>query len=438
MKSAVEDISPVKKKLLVEIEADEVTKKVSKAYRDLGKKAKIPGFRSGKIPRKILERYYGKEVIEDVTKALVNETLPMAMEENNTFPLSMPVIENETLKVGQKFKYSFVMEVKPEFELKNYTGLEVEKEICRVKDEDVARELQKIRENSGKLNSIEQDRPIKENDYAIIEYEGFEDKKALEGVKSLNFMLKIGSNDFHPDFEKALIGHKKGDSTEITVDFEEDHYHAKLAGKTVDFKVNITDIKEMELPELNDEFVKNLGVEFDTLEELKKKVREEIINSEEKRIDTELKKRLLKKISDSVDFELPESLVDSEVQYAVENIKQNLSRMGSNVEQAGLNEEKLRENLRPASETRVKDMLILGEMAKQNSLDIDEVELSEGFRGMALSMGQEPGVLRKYYEANNLVDSFRQKLLEEKTLNFLAESAKVSEVTADKMTPEAK
>ena len=196
MKTTLEDISPVKKKLMVEIEAEEVDKKVNETFRGLGKKAKIRGFRPGKVPRKILERYFGNQVIEDVTRALVSETLPKAIEETNAFPLTMPAIENEILKVGQDFRYSAIMEVKPEFELRDYMGLEVEKELCSVSDEDMDKRLEEIREAVGKLTSIEDGRGIKMDDHVVIEYEGFEGQRAMEGVKSDNFLLKIGSNDF--------------------------------------------------------------------------------------------------------------------------------------------------------------------------------------------------------------------------------------------------
>ena len=433
MKTTLQDISPVKKKLMVEIEAEEVDKKVNETFREFGKRAKIRGFRPGKVPRKILEGYFGNRVIEDVTRALVSETLPKAMEETNAFPLTMPVIENETLKVGQDFKYSAIMEVKPEFEIRDYMGLEVEKEICSVSDEDMDKRLEEIRKAVGKLTSIEDDRGIKMDDHVVIEYEGFEGQRAMEGVKSHNFLLKIGSNDFHPDFEKNLIGLKKEDTTEIRVDFEDNYYHSRLAGKNVDFKVKVIDIKEMTLPELNDDFARNLGDDFTDLDNLKKRLREDLIKSEENRIDRELKMRLLKKISDSVDFELPDSLVESEINYAIENIRQNLTRSGSNMEKAGLREEKLREEFRPTSENRVKEMLLLGEVARQNNLSINEEELSDGFREMASKTGQQAEEMRRYYEANNLVDSFKERLLEEKTLNFLVNGAKVTEVEADKI-----
>ncbi|MGD9318875.1 MAG: trigger factor [Desulfobacteraceae bacterium] len=436
MKTRLEEISPVKKKLEIEIEAGEVSKKIEEAYRELRKGVKLPGFRPGKVPRKILERRFGNQVIDDVTRRLVNETLPKAVEETNAIPLSMPIIENEILKLGQNFKYSALMEVRPEFELKDYMGFEVEKEIFSVADEDVDAQLEEIRKTHGQLSSVETERGIKEEDFAVIEYEGLEDGKALEGIKNSNFLVRVGGNDFHPDFEKALIGLKKGEMSEFNVDFEEDYSQPKLAGKNVRFKVKVIDIKEMNLPELNDEFAKNLGADFKDINDLKDKIRETLTEREEKRVDRELKMRLLKKVSDTVDFELPESLVDSELNGAMENIRQNLLRSGSNMEKAGLNEERLKEELRPASEKRVKDMLVLGEIARGNDLNITEADLSAGFKELALSTGQDPEALRQYYEANNLRESFRQQLLEEKTLNYLVKGANITEVETDKIKRE--
>ncbi len=436
MKTRIEEISPVKKKLEIEIEAGEVNKKVDEAYRELRKGARLPGFRPGKVPRKILERRFGNQVLDDVTRRLVNETLPKAVEETHTIPLTIPVIENEILKVGQDFKYSAVVEVRPEFELKDYMGYEVEKEIFSVSEEDVEAQLEEIRKSHGQLSSLEKERGIRAEDFAVIEYEGFEDGKALQGIKNSNFLVKVGGKDFHPDFEKALIGLKKGDVSEFNVNFEEDYFQPKLAGKSVQFKVKVIDIKALNLPELNDEFAKNLGADFQDLHDLKDKIRKSLTEREEKRVDRELKMRLLKKVSDSVDFELPESLVASELNGAIENIRQNLLRSGSSLEKAGLTEEKLKEDLRPASEKRVKDMLVLGEIARKNDLEITEVELSGGFKELALSAGQEPEALRKYYEANNLKESFRQQLLEEKTLNYLVKGANIIEVEADKIKRE--
>jgi len=257
MRTNLEDITSVKKKLSVEIESEEVDRKFNKAYKELGKQVKIPGFRPGKVPRKILERHIGSQVTEDVAKDLINETLPGALEEVKTFPLGVPTLEKETLKQGQDFKYSAIMEVRPQFEIANYLGLDVEKETCSVTEQDVQDQLAQIRNAHGTLTSIDSNRPIKKNDDVVLDYQGFEKGQPLEEIHASNFLLKVGDNNFHPKFEESLIGLKKDDEAETKVEFEVSYPHTKLAGKTVDFKIKIIDIKKMVLPELNDEFAQN-------------------------------------------------------------------------------------------------------------------------------------------------------------------------------------
>ncbi len=434
MKTRLEDISSVKKKLIIEIESKEVDKKINEAYRELGKKAKIPGFRPGKVPRKILERRFSDDVAEDVTRDLITESFPKALAEVDTMPLGTPLLEKETLKQSQNFQYSAVIEVRPQFELKDYLGLEVEKEKYSVTDEDVEDRIEKIRQANGNMNSIEQARAVREDDYVVLDYEAFEGKTPLDDVKATNFLIKVGSNDFHPQFEKGLIGLKKNDETEIHVDFEESHYNSKLAGKSVKFKVKIVDIKEMMLPELNDEFAKNLGTDFNALEDLRTKMREMISGQEGNRIDKEMKDRLLNMITDSVGFETPQVLIESELDYTVENFKQSLARSGSSFEQTGITEEKLRSDFRPASEKRVKEMLVLEHIAKTDKIIVDEEELDAAYNDLAANMGMTAEVVRQYYEARDLVDSLKEKLLSEKTLNYLVESARVLEVERDALS----
>lgn len=436
MKTALEEISTVKKKLNVEIEASEVDKKLSQAYKELAKMAKIPGFRPGKAPRAILERHYGPRVTEQVQRELISETFPKAVENTQAFPVSTPLFEKEGLKKGEIFRYSALIEVRPQFELDGYLGIEVEKEALSVSEEDVTRRLKEIRRAYGTLNSIQEERPIRKGDYVVLDYQGFEKGEPIEGVQGENFLLNIGSGDFHPDFESGIIGLRKGEETQIHVGFAEDYYQDKLAGKAVDFTVQILDIKEMELPDLNDEFACSLNAGFHTLEELREKLRENINFEEEKRIDRELKQRLIKKISDSVDVEVPESLVKAQRDSTLEKIKQNLSRSGSNLEKAGLSEQKLMEDLRPAAEGRVKEKLIIGKIAEQQQITVDEDDVKDGFDRLARNTGQDAEALRKHYEANNLLDSLREDLLEEKTLNYLVDHANIKEVTKEDLAKE--
>jgi trigger factor len=430
MKASIEQITPVKKRLTVEVDSEEVNRKIEEAYKELKKRAKVDGFRPGKVPRNILERYFGEQVTQDVKRGLLSETLPQAFEETKIFPVAMPVIENESLKAGEGYTYVALMEVRPEFELKDYMGLELDKEKVSVSEETVNSQIEEIRRVNSRLKPLEEDRGIRNDDCAILEYEAFEGDKPIEGVKAQNFLVRVGSNQFHPEFEKGLLGLKAGQSSEITSDFEKEHPNSKLAGKKVLFKVKVTDVKLMELPELNDDFAKSLGADFNDLETLKNRIREDIKGREEKRVDRELKRKLLDRIGATVSFDLPESLVESEMIYAIETVKQNLTRMGSSFEKAGLTEEKVREDFRPASEKRVKDLLILGEIARQNDLTLSESELDEGFADLAKGIGQDPKVVRQYYEAKELMEGFRDRLLEEKTLNYLVKGAKIRDIEA--------
>jgi trigger factor len=430
MKASIEEITPVKKRLTVEVEAEEVNRKIDEAYKELKKKARVDGFRPGKVPRNILERHFGDQVTQDVKRGLLSETLPRAFEETKIFPVVMPVIEDESLKAGEGYKYIALMEVRPQFELKDYMGLEVEKEIVSVSDETLNSQLEEIRRVNSRMKPLDEDRGIQNDDCAILEYEAFEGERPIEGMKGENFLVRVGNSQFHPEFEKGLLGLKSGESAEITVDFEQGHPNTKLAGKKVLFKVKVTDVKLMELPELNDDFAKSLGADFNDLESLKNRIREDIKGREEKRVDRELKRKLLDRIAATVSFELPESLVESEMKYALETVKQNLLRMGSNFDKAGLKEDKVREDFRPASEKRVKDLLILGEIARLNDLTLSETELDEGFADLAKGIGQDPKVVRQYYEAKGLLDGFQDRLLEEKTLNYLVKGAKIREFEA--------
>jgi len=438
MKTSLEEISPVKKKLSVEIESHEIDGYFSDAYRELRKTAKVPGFRPNKIPKNILERRFGDQVAEDVTKRLISETFQKALDEVKVFPIGTPLLEKETLKQGQSFKYSATMDVRPEFELKDYLGIELEKEISSVSENDIETRLEQIREANGKIVSINEDRPVQKDDLAVIDYEGFEDSKPIEGVKASNYLLKVGNNSFYHKFEDALIGLKKEETSEFKVDFDDEYYNPKLAGKNVDFKVKILDIKKRELPELNDEFAQSLAADIKNIDELKEKLREIIGSQENNKTEADLKRKLLEKICESVDFELPQVLVESELNYAIENVKQNLARSGSNLEEAGISNEKLREDFIEDSKKRVKEMLILDKIATDNGIAVDESDLENGFRDMASAMGQPYEAVRNFYSSRNLENSMRERLLEQKTLNYLIENAKITEVKKEITNENAK
>jgi len=436
MKASLEDISQVKKKLSVEIDAKEVNKKLNDAYGKIRKTTKIPGFRPGKVPRKILESYFGKQVEADVASELVNESFPEAVDETKAFPLSQPELEKGPVKLDEKFTYSATMEVRPKFEVKNYLGLEAEKEIVSVGDDEVQKRLEQIREGNGKLESLTEVRPVQEGDFVVVNYQGFENDQPLEGAKNENFLLNVGKGDFHKKFDEALVGLNKDDKTEFVVDFEEDYFNNNLKGKTVRFEVSILDIKERNLPELNDEFAKNLGADFEDLKGLKEQIQKNVVAQEENRVGQDLKRRLLAQISEGTEFEVPQVLVDAETDFSIRSLQSNFERGGSSFEKAGISTEMLMQQFRPASENRVRERLILGQIAKQDDIGISDDEFTEGLEKLAKGMGQDTETIRKYYEARGEVDILKEQMLEEKTLDYLVEKAKIKEVEAGSLSPD--
>ena len=428
METNIEEISQVKRRIDVEVDAEEVTRKLDQAYRELSKKAKVKGFRTGKVPRRILEQYYSQQVLSDVKSDLIEESFSKVLEKSNLHPLGRPSLEDGVMKPGENFKYTIVMEVRPDFELKDYMGISVEKEILNVSEDDVDKKLEEIREAHASLNPITADREIGDGDYVIIDFEAFWNNKPLKDVKGQDVLIQVGSGNFYPEIESGLLGLRKDSDKDIDIAFKEDFHDKRLAGKDVVFSTKIKDIKEKELPKLNNEFAKGLGSDIKSVAGLRKKIKEDITSQEERRVDGELKKRLLKKITDSVDFELPQVAVEGEIERSIATLKQNLMLRGARFEATGLSEEKMREDLREGAEQKVKEDLVLGKIADLENIDVEEDTIREGFKNLAAQTGRDMAQLQRYYEENHLMDSFRNQLLIEKILNHCVQGANITEV----------
>jgi trigger factor len=431
MKTTVEEISSTMKKIIVEIDEIEVAEKLNEAYHSVSRNVKIPGFRPGKAPRSLLETRFGARVREDVSRDFVANTLPAAITEADVTPLGYPEIEKDIPTKGKPFIYSASLEVRPAFEINDYKGITVEKEKVKVTDEQVQARLDSIVQSHGKLIPVEGRETVEETDYVVLDYQAFEGEEAMEDMSAENFMLHVGSGDFHPSFEKSLVGMEKGSAKDIEVDFEDTYHHSKLAGKHIRFHVALSDINTVELPAVDDDFARGLGGDLADLEDLKSKLRESMLLEMERRIDKETKQRLLEEISSSVEVDLPRVLVDSELNYAIESVRQNLARSGLSVEKAGISEDKLKEELLPASEKRAKEMLVLGQIARQEKLHVEDSDLDDAFNSMAAAASQPAEVLRSYYESQGLMDNLQEKLLEEKTLKYLVDNANLIETDSE-------
>lgn len=420
----VEEISSIKKKVSIEIPGNEVTKEVDSFYKDLGKKAKIKGFRPGKVPRNILERYFKDYVKAEVVQKLIGDSYPKALTETNLEPVSPPVIDPGEFNEGKSFQYSAVIEVKPDIKLEGYAGLKIEGKKEEVKDEDVEERLKSLQNLHANLKTISEGRPIQTGDYVIVDYEASVGGKPLEGAKAVDFTVEVGSGQFIPTFEEKLIGLKPEEERDIEVAFPEDYGYQKWAGKTILFHVKIKEIKEKVLPVLDDEFAKDLG-DYSSLEELKTKLRGEIEKEKELVLERQLKDQVVDQLLEANPFEVPESLVEEQAKGLVSDTKLRLAAQGVELKNLGVTEEKLQGDYKAMAQKQVKTFLILEKIASQEGIAATDEEVDERLKEMAERMHQKFDVVKRYYEKNGLLPEVKAGILRDKTLNFLLEKANV-------------
>jgi trigger factor len=427
MKANVEEISSIKKKVSIEISEDQVNKEVESFYKDLGKKAKIKGFRPGKVPRDILERYFKDYVKAEVIQKLIEETYPQALSETDLHPVSPPVIDPGGFEDGKPFQYSAMIEVKPDIQLEEYTGLKIEGKKEEVKDEEVEERLKALQNLHANLKTISEARPIQTGDYVIVDYEARLGGKPLEGGKAIDFTVEVGSGQFIPAFEEKLIGLKPEEEKEIEVSFPEDYGYQKWAGKTISFHVKIKEIKEKILPPLDDEFAKDLG-DYASFEELKVKLKGEIEKEKELALERQLKDQVVDQLLEINPFDVPESLVGEQAKAMVSDTKLRLAAQGVALKKLGVSEEKLQEDYKAMAQKQVRTFLILEKIAGAEGIAVTDEEADDRLREMSERMHQKFDVVKRYYEKNGLLPEVKAGIIRDKTLNFLLEKANISYV----------
>jgi len=425
MKASVEEISPIKKKVSIEIPEDQVTQEVESFYKDLGKKAKIKGFRPGKVPRDILERYFKDYIKAEVIQKLIQDTYPQALSEADLQPVSPPVIDPGEFENGKPFQYSAVIEVKPNIKLEGYTGLKIEGKKEEVKDEEVGERLKALQNLHANLKAISEARPIQAGDYVIIDYEASMDGKPLEGGKAIDFTVEVGSGQFIPALEEKLIGLKPEEEKEIEISFPEDYGYKKWAGKTISFHVKIKEIKEKILPPLDDEFAKDLG-DYASFEELKAKLKGEIEKEKELGLERQMKDQVVDQLLEANPFEVPDSLVEEQAKAMISDTKLRLAAQGVVLKNLGVSEEKLQEDYKVMAQKQVRTFLILEKIAGQEGIAVTDDEADDRLREMSERMHQKFDVVKRYYEKNGLLPEVKDGIIRDKTLNFLLEKANIN------------
>jgi len=428
MQINVESLSSIKKKLKFEIPAARVASEVEKVYGEIRKHAAIKGFRKGKVPKDIIEKHYSDKMADDVLKNLVNDTYFKALMDANIYPVSHPVIESEELKLGEPFKYSATVEVFPDVVVKDFTGLAVEKEKFVLKEEVIATRLKEMQENMAALEPVDAGRLAATGDFVTFDFKGFVDGEVFAGGSSEDFQLELGSGRFIPGFEDQMIGMKAGDEGEVKVTFPESYGQKDLAGKDAIFSVKIKDIKVKVLPDLNDEFAKGFG-DFESIEQLKSKIAEVHTLQENERIAAELRERTVKALIDKNSLEVPEALVDKQLNLMLDNSKKRLEAQRLTLEMMGLDEAGYKIQFRSVAETQVKGSLLLEALARQEAITVEESEIDEKINQIAAQNNQDPEKLKNFYQQNsNARENLAAQLKEDKTVEFLLQKANITVV----------
>lgn len=430
MKVTVEDQSSVKKILHIEVPQADVVRELNGAYRHLKKTAKIKGFRPGKAPRSVLERMFGKDVNADVTGKLIQSAFMDALKETELKIIGSPKVDPPDLDAQNPYCFDAEVEINPDISDIEYQGLELTRTNYTASDDELDLQLKMLRKNMAKSEKISDDRPVQADDVVLIDYEGFKDGKPFEPTKKTdNFMVKVGDGQVIKDLDDGLIGMNIGEEKQIEATFPEDYFKKELVGEQVTFQVKLNEIREEILPELDDDFAKSIGDQFDSLDALKEKIRENLQSGYTKRIEQELNEQIFTQLIEKTEFEVPDTLVDAELDQIIKDAERSFSQSNQTLEDVGLTRESLMEKYRPTAEKQVRRHLILSKLVEQEALELSDEELEKGFQEMADTYQQPVEHLKGYYNQNKEgLAFFKHTLLEKKALKLIIDKGKITEV----------
>jgi trigger factor len=437
VKAEVENLSEVKRKLMIEVPANAVTEEVDRAYRDLGKQAKVKGFRPGKVPRSVLEMYYHKQINEEVSEALVRRSLGEALKENDLEAVNLSWPEPPPAVVaGQDYHYSVEIEVTPKFEMQDYRGLELSAAKVEVTDDEVEARLEEVRQQNALLKPPRENRPIQEGDFVVHDYQAYFAGEPAEAGKAEGAYVEVGSGKFNAEFENNLLGLMEGAESRFTVDLPDDFANPLLAGKSVEFQVKIQEVKEKVVPDLDDTFAKALGGNFQTLDALREAVREDIIKGKERERQAILENQVHDQLISKHPFELPPSLVNQEQENLFREQWERYSQYG--IDPAKMDHTKLAEALKPMAERRARIKILLERIAEKEGLNVDDAEADATLARIAVHSGKDVNEVRKFYQERDLMGVLKEQLRAEKAMKLIMDEAKIIDAPkAEAAAPEA-
>jgi trigger factor len=420
----VEEVSPIERRINVEVEPEVVQLQLEQAYKALSHRVRVPGFRPGKVPRRILEARFKDQVESDVIQHLVEHSYLEAIRANPAVsPVAPPRVSNQGLKLGEAFRYQAHVPVKPKIDPKDYEGLEFKPAARGVEDQKVAEELERLRQAMSELTPVEGRDAAQTGDYAVIDYQGTVDGKGFPGGKGEGATFEVSDGDFSNGHAPQVAGMKIGEAKEFDYAFAKDHRLAELAGKTAHFKVALKSLKSKKVPELNDELAKDAGA-GQTLDELKKKIRSELEERAREAGDREEREQLMKQLLAKNPFEIPPEMVEAAADSMLEDWLQGLQRQGIDPRRMKLDFERMREGLREPATAGVKGALLLEAIAAKEKIEVGDEDLDKEISEMAVRIGLPKEKLKPQIRGD-AERSLKQRVKDQKTLAFLKSKAKI-------------
>lgn len=412
--------------LTINVSADEFNQALDQAFKKVVKDVSLPGFRKGKIPRPIFEQRFGVESLyQDAVDIVLPTAYSEAVEQTDIFPVDQPSIDIEEIERGKDLVFTCEVTVKPEVKLGEYKGIEVEEETVEVTDEDVEKELKTLQDGQAEL-VVKEEGNVEEGNTVVMDFEGFLGEEAFEGGKGENHSLEIGSGQFIPGFEEQLIGKETGEETEITVTFPEDYHAEDLAGKEAVFKVKIHEIKEKEVPELDDEFAKDVDEEVETLAELKDKKKSELQKQKETAAENKKREQIIETVTENAEVDIPEAMINTELDQMMREFEQRLQMQGMALEQyfqfSGQSEEELKEQMKNDAALRVKTNLTLEAILETESLEVSDEDIDAEITEMANLYNMEKEQIIGMLGGNP--DVLKEDLKLKKAIDYIVEQSK--------------
>jgi len=426
MKVEVQDINSCQKRLEVEIPREEVDKELNNIYKDLQKKVRVKGFRPGKVPRYILERLYKAEVENELISKLIPETYDRIIRENGIKAVGTPRVDEVRLDRDEPLRFSAVIEVLPDIPLEKYGGWEFIKKIPRVTEEQVERELENLRHLHAQWEAV--DRPARQGDYVVINCQGYMQEKRIPELEAQNMEIVLGSNSSLPELESQLLGLSRGEEREIKVSFPKDYRIESLAGKEALLKVEVAEVKEKRLPELNDDFAREVQEEVENLEELRQHIIKNLEQYASTRADRLLHREIIDRILEENPFPVPESLIETELQRMLDNMEAQLRSQGLSLE----NPEVYKDNMRETAIRNIRTELILDKIQELEGITVSEEEVEQEVKRLAASMKKSEEFIRQ-----TMAEGIRRQLVREKTLNLLVQKNSIREEIVDSLPQES-